>query len=1133
MVALGGPKQRLVLGLLVARAGHVVPIDDLTDALWPEGPPAKPRKTVQVYVTRLRRLLADHEASIQGVAAGYRFDPDLIEFDAAVFEQTYVAALDLSDDEATVARLREALGLWRGDAFADLRDCASLLPSAVRLDGLRVNALHELFEREMRLRPHSVIAEIEHAVETHPLDEGFAAQLMTAQYRAGRQADALVTYQQLRRRLASELGLEPGQAARELEGRILRHELEVAPAPPSTTAPERQRRRVTIVSATFDFAADDDSDDPEEEFDVVAPLRQVARSRVVGHGGIVAGEAADGLIACFGYPARQDAAVQAVNAALALRDLGDPRRGVVLRVGVESGIVVLEAASTDGDTAAGVSGITGQPVRAAARLRDVAGSGEVRLGPAIAEAVRGRFELESDVGGTGDSVVVTRRLGAPVVMEAPAPAALVDRHDAIESLRAIAGQAVNGLRPVVVAGPPGIGKTAVVEAFVSQLGSEWAAVSLHAGTSNELIPLDAFRAAVPDAFDGQDEPTVHQLVTALRRQWDGRRPALVVEDAHLIDPSSFAVLDQLADHVVDGLLALTSREQRPIELGGEIVPAITLGPLDPADARTLARRSAGDRRLDLAMLNEIVERSGGAPLHVVELTRTMVAEEAPDRLPSTVYDSLMWRLDRLGPHRALAQRCAVLGGSFTIDDLVELTDAGTAADVAVQLAEMVGTGVLREADGRFRFASTLLADAAYESVLLSERRTLHASIADAILETPSRQPLERLAVHLEASGRHVEAAIAWRRAASLAIRRSRNREALHHARRAIELTDAMQPSDDPRVGETSAKSLHLLAIGLQATSHGSQELGHVISRARAEAAPSGSSLVLDLIDVANRQALGDFLGATDVAKATVTRADDDGNEMSAAFARQFLGASLVWRGLLDPGSAALEQAAAYWDSAASPDPVGARPVGGLWTLLALVHTMRGNDAEARRCVERGRAVIADDDGDGRCLVAATSAVIDQLCGRPATVREHLEPVWLLATDIGSEFWLGWAQTLLGWAIAADDGPAGRAMMVEAVDGVTSVQGLPYFGFLLGSRLGEAGELDEAISRLTSAIGLAETTGELLWQPLLLLERARWRDATGDHLASADAAEALHRARVMGATRIVTTCEAWSPRVPSR
>jgi DNA-binding SARP family transcriptional activator/tetratricopeptide (TPR) repeat protein len=1130
VVALGGPKQRLVLGLLVARTGHVVPIDDITDALWPEGPQAKPRKTVQVYVTRLRRLFAGNEEAIQGVAAGYRFDPTVVDLDAALFERALAAAFAESDDESAIARLREALGWWRGDAFADLRDCSVLIPSAVRLDGLRINAMHELFDREGRLRPHSVIAEIEHALETHPLDERFAAQLMTAQYQAGRQADALVTYQQLRRRLGDELGLEPGPAIRELQGRILRQELPMALAAVPVATTERQRRRVTIVSMSLTFVGADGDADAEEEFGVLAPLRQIARSRVIGHGGVVASETSDSLTACFGYPARPDAAVQAVTAALALRDLADPGRGVTTRAGVENGIVVLEAAGPAEATAGTVSGITGQPLRAAARLRDVAAADEVRLGPAIAGLVNDRFELHANGSDAADGVVVVRRLGPAA--DAPArPTSLIDRRDALESLRAIATQAVNGVRPVVVTGPPGIGKSALVEAFVDQLGSEWGTVSLHAGAGHELSPLHVFRMAVPDAFDADAEPTVHQLVTALRHRWDGRRPALVVDDVDLVDPSSWTVLDQLADHLPDGLVAMTSRQQQPLELGGEVVPAIALGPLEPTDARSLARRCAADRSLDLATLNEIVERSGGAPLHVVELTRTMTGEGAPDRMPATLYDSLMWRLDRLGPAGALVQRCAVLGGSFTVDDVVELTDAGTRTEVAAHLVELVAGGVLRETSGVFRFASALLADAAYESLLQSDRRALHDHIADAIGRSQVHQPLERLAHHLEASGRLVEAAVAWRRASSVAIRRNANREGLHHARRAIALTDALRPSDDPRVGETSARALHLLAIGLHARSYGSQELADVIARARAES--QSRSLLLDLLEISNRQALGDLLGATEVAEATVSLAAEDGDEMAGAFARQFLGATLVWRGLLDAGSAALEQAVTYWDRAGVPGPVAARPVGASWALLALVHALRGNDTESTHCIERGRDVIADDDGDGKCLVAAMSAVIDQLGDRPATVRAHLEPVWLLATEIGSEFFLGWAQSLLGWAIAADDGPAGRAMMLEAREGVTTVQALPYFSYLLGSRLGEAGELDEAISRLTDGIELARTTGELLWQPLLLFERARWRDAAGDARAVDDAAEAIERADAMGAARIIQRGEAWSPKVAAR
>lgn len=282
VVALGGPKQRLVLGLLTAGRGRVVTVDELIDGLWPEGPQARPRKTVQVYVTRLRQAFGDDTGAIHSEAAGYRLDPGALDVDADQFERSMSAAVTDRNDETAVTQLRSALGLWRGDAYADLRDCAAIVPSAVRLDELRLSAMHDLFEREIRLRPRSVIADLEQALEDNPLHEGFAAQLMTAQYRSGRQADALQTYQGLRRRLGNELGLGPGAALRELEGRILRHEITVAPAP-KLPEPERQRRRVTIVVAEFSVESDNTGEvDVDDEFTLVTPVRSLARSRILG-----------------------------------------------------------------------------------------------------------------------------------------------------------------------------------------------------------------------------------------------------------------------------------------------------------------------------------------------------------------------------------------------------------------------------------------------------------------------------------------------------------------------------------------------------------------------------------------------------------------------------------------------------------------------------------------------------------------------------------------------------------------------------------------------------------------------------------------------------------------------------------
>ena len=377
-VALGGPKQRLVLALLAGRRGGIVGVDELIDGLWPDGPQARPRKTIQVYVTRLRRALGEQADAIRSDAGGYRLDPVLLPVDADAFE-TEVREAAAADDDRAAAILRSALGRWRGDAFGDLRECVDLLPAAVQLDARRQAAQQELFERVVRRRPHEVLAELQEAVEANPLHEAFAGQLMTAQYLVGRQADALQTFRALRRRLGEELGLEPGPALRELEGRILRHELS-ATTPAMATAGERQRRRVSVVAVALSMAADGEGLDPEVELAIAAPARRAARARLVERGGLVLGASGDELSACFGFPTAERSAERAVLAALAIGELADERLAV--RVGVDTGVVVIEA-----DDTSEVSAIAGEPLRAASRLRDRAAAGEVVLSAATAAAV--------------------------------------------------------------------------------------------------------------------------------------------------------------------------------------------------------------------------------------------------------------------------------------------------------------------------------------------------------------------------------------------------------------------------------------------------------------------------------------------------------------------------------------------------------------------------------------------------------------------------------------------------------------------------------------------------------------------------------------------------------------------------
>jgi hypothetical protein len=246
--------------------------------------------------------------------------------------------------------------------------------------------------------------------------------------------------------------------------------------------------------------------------------------------------------------------------------------------------------------------------------------------------------------------------------------------------------------------------------------------------------------------------------------------------------------------------------------------------------------------------------------------------------------------------------------------------------------------------------------------------------------------------------------------------------------------------------------------------------------------------------------MGDFDTAERVARETLDIAAH-GDEASTAFARQFLGATLVWRGRLSEGGDELAQAAHYWAGAEAPAGAAARAFGALWSQLALVAHFEDRSAEATALFARARDTIPADDGYGRCLVGATRATVEQLAGHTDAVRGDIEPLWALAMDLSSDFWLRWAQMLLGWAVAADGDRSaaenGLAMMAEVLDDESATrQAVPYFAHLMAARLVDHGHPDAALARLEAGLATAEATGERLWVPLLHLVRSRAHAGAG-------------------------------------
>jgi WD40 repeat protein/DNA-binding SARP family transcriptional activator len=229
-VSIGGPRQRRLVAMLLIHRNAVVSADRLADAVFAGEPTPAATTTLRSYVARLRKAVegAGSKPTLVTQAPGYMLRLPGEAFDVARFEGLLVEGrerLSGADMAAAASAFREALELWRGEAYAEFADEDWARPEAQRLGELRLVAYERLVDAELAGgRAAEVIAQIESLVGEQPLREAFRAQLMIALYRSGRQADALRAVGDYRRVLIEELGLDPSPSVTELERRILTHD---------------------------------------------------------------------------------------------------------------------------------------------------------------------------------------------------------------------------------------------------------------------------------------------------------------------------------------------------------------------------------------------------------------------------------------------------------------------------------------------------------------------------------------------------------------------------------------------------------------------------------------------------------------------------------------------------------------------------------------------------------------------------------------------------------------------------------------------------------------------------------------------------------------------------------------------
>jgi len=297
-------RQEIILACLLMEAGRVVSSDRLLDLIWHEVPPDTARTQIQICVSRLRKSFAAAgvAASVVSRAPGYLLRTEDDTVDLYVFNRQVTASRVLVK-EGRIAEaaetLRAAVALWRGPCLSGIPSEA-LRTRGLRLDEDRLTAIETYLELELSLgRSHELVGELSRLLHEHPLRERLRGQLMLALHRSGRQAEALDVYRAGRQLLADELGLEPGEELRQLEGAILAGEPALHTPAPAPYRPEAGRQSTGAAPAA-PYGEEKPHQLPADTADFVGrePLLRTVEAALLGDDG----QRALGLVVIAGKP---------------------------------------------------------------------------------------------------------------------------------------------------------------------------------------------------------------------------------------------------------------------------------------------------------------------------------------------------------------------------------------------------------------------------------------------------------------------------------------------------------------------------------------------------------------------------------------------------------------------------------------------------------------------------------------------------------------------------------------------------------------------------------------------------------------------------------------------------------------
>jgi DNA-binding winged helix-turn-helix (wHTH) protein/predicted ATPase len=615
----------------------------------------------------------------------------------------------------------------------------------------------------------------------------------------------------------------------------------------------------------------------------------------------------------------------------------------------------------------------------------------------------------------------------------------------------------------------------------------------------------------------QRERTLDLLSTLLVAQASASPVLFIVEDLHWADPSTLEFLDLLMGQVsTKAMLVILSC--RPMFEAPWREPSwvttVTLNRLTRPKLRQMITQVGGGKAFSAEVMEQLAEKVDGVPLFVEELTRTvletgqfeetdtgyeLVGELSDLSIPSTLHDSLMSRLDRLGPAKEIAQWGAVLGREFTYEMLEKVIPhdgvglkAGLDRLVASELVFRGGLG----AQAQYRFKHALVRDEAYQSLRQRTRQDYHQQIARVLEahfpEIVQTQP-ELLAHHYTEAGLNEQAVIWWQRAGQQALQHSAYTEALRHCDIALKLL-RLQPDSLERARRELIIYLTMGSTWSATKGYAAPEVERAYAHARSlcqqvgQETPELFTTQLGLWRLYNARA--ELHTARDLGEQLVSLAQSTGDVPCLMAAHAALGTTLVFLGELALARRHLEQGLALYDSQSQhPQTVwlgGQNPGVACLSYTALVLWLRGYPDQARQQLHNA-LVLAEASSYPLALASALTCALylDQSCREAQTAHERAEVALAISAEQGFELLQALSTIIQGWAIAEQGQPGDGIRQISQGIALWRATGAALHGphnlLLLAEAHGKLNQIEAGLTMLEQAIASLMQTSEYVYE----------------------------------------------------